>query len=317
MRSGTQVSRFTGDGYPSPTRRESRRQPVRRPTGFPQDIPESEVTESSFESRPPRGPYVPPTRPGGAPPGAPPVPMHGSHSGSRHDVNPVSMPPMPGDPHGVLYSEGESSYRSGPGRSSSRRRRAEEEAFDRENRDRYGSPHSQPVSVKLKVHDDKDRNVTLRRLTEEEALAARGARGRADSESSLSGMESPSQGRRYRREANQRRAEKAAEKRTEEDRLAPLSPPNPAFAKGRRGKDSAYYSGQPGPSGSTPAAGQTMSSLGSLASPDSHGTWSAMSHSPSGPDKASESAAADNRRRRRIERRRGSSSRPTGTDMFD
>jgi hypothetical protein len=186
-------------------------------------------------------------------------------------------------------------------------------------RDRYASPSSQPVSVKLKMHDDRDRNVTLRRLTEEEARAAAGSRARADSDTSLSGMESPSAGRnRYRRDnSTQRRAERRVEA---EDKLAPLSPPNPAFAKGRRAKDSAYYSGAqsgPGPSGATPAAGQTATSLGSFASPESHGTWSGVSASPSGPDKPAASAA-DNRRRRRLERRRGSSAaRPVGSDMFD
>lgn len=330
LRSGVHGSHYTGDGFPSPTRRSSRRPSVRRPAGV-----ESELTESSYDSRPTTvGPYaapVPATQFGTLPGGVPPPPMHGhSRSQSRQDFQHASMPSMPADPHGLLHSEAEESYRSGSmqRRSSSRRRRAGDRAAQAAaaragglattDRDRYGSPHSGPVSVKLKVHDDKDRNVTLRRLTEEEARAARGpgGRGRADSASSLSELESPSQGRSYRREVSQqRRAELAAETRAE-DKLAPLSPPNPAFAKGRRAKDSAYYSGQPGPSGTSPAAGQTMSSLGSMASPDSHGTWSAISPSPSGPAKDAGSAA-DNRRRRRLERRRGSGSRPAGADMYD
>ncbi|KAH8171991.1 Cytochrome b561/ferric reductase transmembrane [Sarocladium implicatum] len=341
MRGGSSVSRFTGDGFPSPSRRQSQRPGARGPTGL-----HSEITESSIEPRP-HGGYgapPPPLHAGAAPAGgAVPVPVGGSHSRSRsrHGVPPATMPPMPDDP---LYSGAEDSYLSSDARPtrrpSSRRRRAGEAASAAaaaraaglaadevrsygSDRDRYASPTSQPVSVKLKMHDDRDRNVTLRRLTEEEARAAAGSRARADSDTSLSGMESPSAGRsRYRRDASaQRRAERAAERRVEaEDKLAPLSPPNPAFAKGRRAKDSAYYSGAqsgPGPSGSTPAAGQTMSSLGSLASPESHGTWSGVSASPSGPEKPAASAA-DNRRRRRLERRRGSSAaRPVGTDMFD
>lgn len=340
MRSGLSGSRFTGDGYPSPTRRDSRRPPpMRRQTGYPGES-ELSMTESSIEPPRPEDPFGGPRPP---PPGSGPVPpvtpVHGGHSRSRsrsrHDVDPVSMPPMPSDPHGILHSGPDSSFVSSDARpqrrNSSRRRRAGERAAAaaaerasnlaanedrnyRNNRDRYGSPSSQPVSVKVKMHDDRDRNVTLRRLTEEEAMAAR---GRRDSESSLSGVDSPSNGRRYRRGSNQRVAEMAAEERSERDTLAPLSPPNPAYARGRRAKDSAYYSGQPGPSGSAAGPGQTVSSLGSLASPESHGTWSAMSHSPGGQDKGSESAAADNRRRRRLERRRGSSSRPTGADMFD
>lgn len=342
MRGGSTVSRYTGDGYPSPTRRQSQRMAGRRPTGL-----DSEITESSIEPRP-HGGYgapPPPMHAGAVPAGGPvpvPVPMSGSHSRSRsrHDIPPATMPSMPQDPHGVLYSGAEDSYQSSDGRPqrrpSERRRRAGEAATAAaaaraaglaadevrsygSDRDRYASPSSQPVSVKLKMHDDRDRNVTLRRLTEEEARAAAGSRARADSDTSLSGMESPSAGRnRYRRDnSTQRRAERRVEA---EDKLAPLSPPNPAFAKGRRAKDSAYYSGAqsgPGPSGATPAAGQTATSLGSFASPESHGTWSGVSASPSGPDKPAASAA-DNRRRRRLERRRGSSAaRPVGSDMFD
>ena len=329
MRSGLTESRYTGDGYPSPSRKPARRPTVRRPTGYPPTVgTETEMTESSFISD-----YPPP-----APGPAPPAGHSRSRSRSRRHTDPVAMPAMPSDPHGVLHSEADSSFISDarPQRrdSSGRRRagerasaaaaaRASELAADQE-RERYGSPTSQPVSVKLKVHDDRDRNVTLRRLTEEEAREARGTRSRADSESSISGMDSPSYNRsRYRRDSGHRRTESAAERSAgeEPDTLGPLSPPHPAFAKVRRGqKDSAYYSGgaQPGPAGGSAAAGQTVSSLGSLASPESHATWSQMSPSPGGGqgDKGPGSAA-DNRRRRRLERRRGSSSRPSGTDMFD
>ncbi|KAK7581547.1 hypothetical protein V3481_013642 [Fusarium oxysporum f. sp. vasinfectum] len=178
----------------------------------------------------------------------------------------------------------------------------------------------------------RDRNVTLRRLTEEEAKAAR---GRRDSASSISGLESPSYRRRYRRDSSQKRAETAAERRAEEeDAMPPLSPPNPSFAKQkRRGKDSAYYSGQP-TQAQTPASllpgasaqfGQTVSSLA-----ESHGTWSGITPSvntsppgPAGEGPVDGSAAAENRRqRRRLERRRasGPTAEPpatTNADMFD
>lgn len=344
MRSGTSVSRFTGDGHPSPTRRPTRRPPPRRATGWGRGTElSSEMSESVLEERPPRGPYVPPTEISSLPPGTSVPPSGYSVSRSRVDSEHVDMPDMPPDPRGILAHGSDHSPRSGT-RDSSRRRRAEEKAAAaiaartveqavederprKENRERYDSPS---MSVKLKLHDDKDRNVTLRRLTEEEAMAARGRRPE-DSESSLSGIDSPSYGRRrYRRDSSLRRAEAAAERRAEEeDQLPPLSPPNPAFAKGRRGKDSAYYSGQPGPSGA--AAGtsppmalpdQTVSSLGSLLNPESqgtHGTWSAMSPSPpgKGKDSVTPSAAADNRRRRRAERRQASETRPSGADMFD
>ena len=321
MRSGLTDSRYTGDGHPSPTRRPERRTTVRRSTGYPPPSAPTEMTESSFTDD--HTSYT-----------APPPPRMGhsrSRSRSQRHIDPVAMPAMPPEP-----SDLDTSYlsdaRPPQRRNSSRRRRDGERASaaaaaraselaaeEDQHRERYGSPHSQPVSVKLKVHDDRDRNVTLRRLTEEEARQARGnrSRSRADSESSI---DSPSHSRsRYRRDSSQRRAESAAEHRVESepDTLGPLSPPHPAFAKGRRNKDSAYYSGgaQAGPSGTSQAAGQTVSSLGSLASPESHGTWSQMSPSPG--NKTSESAAADNRRRRRLERRRGSSSRPSGADMFD
>ncbi|KAI6784834.1 uncharacterized protein J7T54_007928 [Emericellopsis cladophorae] len=328
MRSGLTDSRYTGDGYPSPTRKPARRPTVRRPTGYPPPSAPTEMTESSILTEEPSTVAPMPPRASG------PSSHARSRSRSQRNIAPVAMPAMPPD-----HSETESSYVSDARprrRESSKRRkegerasaaaaaRASELAAEQDvERERYGSPHSNPVSVKLKMHDDRDRNVTLRRLTEEEARAARG-RSRADSESNLSEYDSPSQGRtRYRRDSSHRRAESAAERRVESDRdtLAPLSPPNPAFAKGRRNKDSAYYSGaQPGPSGTSAAAGQTVSSLGSLASPESHGTWSQMSPSPSGPpavEKPGPGSAADNRRRRRQERRRGSSTQPSAADMFD
>ncbi|KAH7143894.1 hypothetical protein EDB81DRAFT_605487, partial [Dactylonectria macrodidyma] len=354
MRSGTSVSRFTGDGYASPTRKPSRRPPPqRRQTGYARDtVLSSEMTESSIEPRPHRGPYMPHTEISTLPPSTlpastlppstlPPSTMApstippsallpvagGDGSGSRHDVEHVSMPPMPADPQGILAVGGSENSGISPGSRpyQSRQGRApplggsmatNSDLPRPEDRVRYASPAS--LSVKLKVHDDRDRNVTLRRLTEEEAQKAR---GRRESESSISGLESPSYSRRrYRRDSSQRRTESAAERRVEDDeRLAPLSPPNPAFAKTRRGKDSAYYSGQPaqggpGPSGGsgllppvTPLGAPTVSSIGSMLDSGA-GTWSAMTPSPPGPEKPTPagSAAADNRRRRRQERRRPS-----------
>ncbi|CAN8097078.1 unnamed protein product [Discula destructiva] len=266
-----------------------------------------------------------------APPPPPSIPVSaGSPSlarpQSRHSfVEPAGMPVIPDDPRGILSRESESdSYTSRADRRSESRRRAgdaamaaaassagmlaaEQEAQRRVEEERAASRgRTPPVSVKVKVHDDKDRNVTLRRLTEEEAMAARQARRRrADSVSSLSGSEVASGSRsRYRRDASRRRAaEESGESRAE-----PLSPPQPAFAGGKRPKDSAYYSGPlpgPGPSGTQPGAGATVSSL---ASPGSHGTWSGISPigtpgMPGPSEAATTASAADRRRRRRLERR--------------
>ncbi|KAF4466415.1 hypothetical protein FALBO_6736 [Fusarium albosuccineum] len=351
-RYGTSVSRFTGDGHPSPTRQGPRKSMQRRQTGYPaaETVLSTEMSESTIEPRPPRGGnYVPPTDMSTLPP-EPSVPPPRGHSASRsrHDIQPITMPPMPPDPQGILApalvptettgsgispgSRPQQSRQGRPGeRSTIRLTTGDGEHGPHE---RYASPAS--LSVKLKVHDDRDRNVTLRRLTEEEAMAAR---DRRESASTITGLESPTHGRRrYRRDSSQRRVEAAAERRAEEgDTMAPLSPPNPTFAKQRRGKDSAYYSGQPaqagpsvsaGPAGSMPFAGQTVSSLGGL---ESHGTWSGMTPSgvttsppgPAGPSAPGTDAgsAADNRRRRRLERRRASGAAndgpSAGVDMFD
>ncbi|KAI3343340.1 hypothetical protein F4824DRAFT_439615, partial [Ustulina deusta] len=326
-RDGRHGSRFTGDGYGTPTR-PSRRPP---PASALTTTIMSEETESSYiEARPLGtslgGPPMPPLAAGNAPPGVIPVPApHSrSRSQSRHDVAPVSMPPMPPDPQGLLHSlhqeSGSESHVSRGGRpqrrDSSRHHRDGEEAAAaaassaaglaaEEERRRDRSRASQPHSViKVKYHDDRDRNVTLRRLTEEEARREQ-RRGRSDSVSSLSGSETPGH-RRYRREGSARKTPDEAEA----ERLVsgPLSPPTPAFAGGGRGgKDSAYYSGQPGPSGGSPVGAPTVSSIGS---PASHGTWSALSPTPSGPitnprpPGSAAASAAERRQRRRQERNR-------------
>ncbi|KAJ0109304.1 hypothetical protein J7T55_009636 [Diaporthe amygdali] len=274
-------------------------------------------------------------------PGVVPVPMEGgAHSATHSRQSIVDMPLMPSDPHGVLHtarsSESESYLSRRDRRSESRRRAgedaaaaaaasagilaAEQEAQRRVESDRETSKdRTPPVSVKVKVHDDKDRNVTLRRLTEQERQAAhRARRQRTESMSSLSGSEAPggSSRTRYRRDTSRRRAAEEGAESAAESSLSPLPQPTPAFAGGKRPKDSAYYSGQPlgqvGPAGTTPAAGATVSSLGSIQSPGSHGTWSGMSPvgpsvaggpPPAGPSEASATAsAADRRRRRRLER---------------
>ncbi|KAH7360274.1 hypothetical protein BKA65DRAFT_492735 [Rhexocercosporidium sp. MPI-PUGE-AT-0058] len=311
-RHGATPSRLTGDGYPSSGRRHQRR---------PSVAPSSELSSIIDD---PHG-----IRPGAIPPPVVPPPFQPGPIAtdmearrSRYDVTePVSMPPLPHDPQGILHQEesGSEAYMSAGGhphrRHSSRRRRegeiaaaaavaeaanlaAREEARRRRSRSRGGHTDvvSPPVSVKVKLHGDKGRNVTLRRLTEQEAAAEREARRsdrrrrRADSLSSLSGTDTATSRRRYRREEGSRRAHSPP------PTMAPLNPPAPPFAGGKKPKDSAYYSGRP----SEPAGSPAALPAGSIGSPESHATWSAMSPSIDGGDGAE--AAAERRRRRRLER---------------
>lgn len=377
-RAGQHEPRYTGDGYghnTPPRRRDSRRSTLRPAAPLRTATEASRMTEEEsslieprplsgydpplnplptgdfhqYQPQPPRQPVPPPVgqyaqHTQAAPPLVPgviPTPA-GNTSHSRPSfVEPVTMPPMPSDPQGILSRESESSLASrADGRETyeeqSRRRAneaaaaaaaseasilaAEQEAQRRADEVRGGGSRGRtpPVAVKVKVHDD-NRNVTLRRLTEEETMAARRARKRrADSESSLSGSEVASGSRsRYRRDTSRRRAaEEAAEGAVGSTSQQPLSPPQPAFAGGKRPtKDSAYYSGPPppaGPSGATPpipAAGAAISSLASLNSPGSHGTWSQMSPARTpgaapGLSEASGTASAEDRRRRRRQERR-------------
>jgi hypothetical protein len=311
--------KYTGDGFPA-----SRRQGRRGSRTESSDV--SSVITDPHHIRPGAIPPIPAAL-GGAAAGA-----AMSQSRSRHDITEqVVMPPAPPDPHGVVYQEsGSEQYYSSGGaphrRHSSRRRRegeeaaaaavagaaglaAEEEMRRRRSRSRQSQADavaSPPVSVKVKYHGDRDRNVTLRRLTEEEVAAEKAARRghrrrRADSLSSISGTDTATSRRRYRREDRERREadEIAAEKRAEAGAppiMAPLSPPNPAFAGGRRPKDSAYYSGRPGSAGVAGPSGSGVGG-GSVGSPESHGTWSGM---------GSEDAAERSRRRRLERRQRGS-----------
>ncbi|KAI1772487.1 hypothetical protein F4818DRAFT_426103 [Hypoxylon cercidicola] len=332
-RDGRRGSKYTGDGYSTPTRSTRRRPP---PASAPTATSLTYDSGSSMlETRPPGtsvgGPPMPPLRAAGASPLVPmPVPAPGSHSHSHSRSNsrstrgavtdPVTMPPMPPDPRGVLHplrpESGSESFASSGGRThrrhSSRHHRENEGAAPVAAPSTAGpatEDERRPVSVKVRYHDDRDRNITLRRLTEEEAARARRSQGtRSDSVSSLSESEAPTGRRRYRRDSSSHRtAEEAAAERLVSESL---SPPTPAFAGRRAGKDSAYYSGQPGPSGGMPLAGQTVSSMGT----ESHEAWSAMSPSPSGqagaanPVGSSAPSAADRRRRRRLERNQKPSS---------
>ncbi|RDW71049.1 hypothetical protein BP6252_07612 [Coleophoma cylindrospora] len=320
-RYGSNSSRYTGDGFKVGRRRSDRR--------------DSMPTESSDLSTILTNPH-PPLAPSSIP--TVPVPL-GAQTGStigqsrsRHDVTEhVSMPAGPPDPQGILHQDsGSEAYISTGGgthrRHSSRRRReveaaaaaaaasglaaAEEERRRRERSRSRSAVASPPVSVKVKVHGDKDRNVTLRRLTEEEALAERASRKgqrrqRADSMSSLSGTDIEGSSRRYRRDTSRRRADSIVSAKQEAVSstgppvMAPLSPPDPPYAGGRRPKDSAYYSGKP-------AMSKTSIS-------GSHGTWSEMS--PSGIGSGQEDAA-ERRRRRRLERNQRQSGTGTGTVEF-
>jgi len=316
-RQGKKPSKFTGDGY-SPARRGSRKQSHVDSSDL------SSVTEDRHRIRPSTIPPVPSTLAGGAA-------MSGGRSSSQVHQEILSGPPPPQPQFFPQPESGSEQYFSSGGaphrRHSSRRRRegeaaaaiataagmkAQEEAR-RRSRSRDGSfVASPPISVKVKMHGDHDRNVTLRRLTEAEAAAEREARRssrhrRANSVSSMSGTDTASNNRRYRRD--RRDAESEAEQRAEAGMSAPpmtpLSPPNPAFAKGRRpAKDSAYYSGEqqrPGTSGMGAGSGI---GAGSIGSPESHGTWSGMSGSEN---------HAERSRRRRLERNQ----RPSGTVDFN
>lgn len=194
-------------------------------------------------------------------------------------------------------------------RSESRTRRSQSRTRDAR-QDGVGSP---PVSVRIQMHGDNHRNVTLRRLSEQETAAKmeaaqnrrklqkgnRAAGSGSSNISSLSGtdfsMDNLAQKRRYRRDKADRldneeklRMEREAEQKVEGgnnsiSELSELSPPNPAFAKGKQRptvpKDSAYYSTDQirVPSASGRGAGVESPESGDNRS---HGTWSGMSPAP-------------------------------------
>lgn len=331
-RRGTLPPRYTGDGN------------YRRNHGRETEISDASFTtvtsqlSSSFVE--PRGGGTMPPLAAGALPAAAAAGATISQSRSRHEI--IDPVPVPLAEPRQWEDSGSEVYDSAGGRQHRRhssRQGAPAEAAtllaeeERRRRDASRSHHTEtpPVSVKVKVHGDPDRGITLRRLTEEEAAAERSARRhasrtRADSPSSLATSDPASAKRRYRRDENARRdMERAAEERveaaTEASYAQPLSPPRPAFAAGRPPKDSSYFSGPAegvaGPSGAgTRTPLKAPGSAGSLGSPESHGTWSGVT--PSGPSAAGTAATgggrdpADQRRRRRLERNQ----RQTGTVEF-
>lgn len=184
---------------------------------------------------------------------------------------------------------------------------AEEEEQRRKTRSHVGgnSRHSMdgrytPVSVKLKLHNDDKNHVTLRRLTKEEAAAAREARmaerrqRRPESLSSISAVDTNISNRRY------RRPEYTIEQRAEPPSLAlstmpPLCPPSPTAISVAKSKDPSSYPNKHG------ASGSGLLATARLGSPDSPEAWSGMSPNVSGDNGE---AAAERRRRRRQERSR-------------
>lgn len=324
-RDGRHGSKFTADGYGSPGRKGPRRYP---PTAGTQTTMtgDSELS-SAVESQP-----------AGYKRGFPPMP----HSRPPQPPSSVDMPDIPPDNHGhgILHQSetGSEAYGGRPQRRRSSRRgsrrprdgsqaAAEEAAASagllaaEEERRRARSSSrgpGQPDIVSVRYHEDRDRNVTLRRLTEEEAARER-RRRRSDSASSMSGGESSGR-RRYRRDSDAHRSS------------SELTARNDAGAR-RGGNNAAYYppstSGPPppppppgpapflGPGGTHMHNNPTVSSIGS------HGTWSAMSPSPSGPNDrlgtgdSTTASAADRRKARRAERRQNPRPSLSGTDMYD
>lgn len=294
-REGNRPTKFTADGRPHSSRHSHR-----------DDMTESSLTTTDFTdsalepSRRGTGP-MPPLNAGilGGASGAS-VPL----SRSRHDgIGETVPPPSSFSERATQSTHLQDSTSTGRGReeqaaaaavASAAGLAAEEERRRRRERSqsRPGDLNSPPVSLKLTQHYDKKRNVTLRRLTEEEAAAERAARreqrGRADSASSLSASETAQNRRRYRRDESSRRSAVGSGLGDQSDAgLEPLSPPRPAYAAGRAAKDSSYYSGTPG----RPAE--------SVESPATHDTWSGMSP---GSTRLTEEDPAERRRRRRAER---------------
>ena len=309
--------RLTGDGFPHRAGRPGSRTAT------------SEISSTTDDNHPRHDSGLPPPFPPGTyPPPVAGVPMPGPPLGVANPAPhvPVNMPPIPPDPQGLFHPEssGSEAYVSAGGRqhrrhsgrgaaaataagvgaaaglvaaeaSSNRRERHHDSAGE-------GSPASQPVSVKVKMHSD-GRHVTLRRLPEEEAAAQREARrksrdrkGGRRSGSSLSGTEGRND--RWRRNEAQEQ-EQAAAMRIESDRLAaaraqnlpvPLPPPpqgNPYVQQPPPIPGSGYPPPPPVPTGSAgPRPGPS-----SVGSP---GTYEGRN--------SETSDYADNRRRRRAER---------------
>lgn len=273
-RQGGGPAKFTGDGFPAG--RHGRRGSVTHSSDL------SSVIDDPHGIRPGAIPPVPSALASTIMTEAPAGATAGSainQSRSRHDISEiVSMPVAPPDPHGMFHEDsGSEAYNSAGGhphrRHSTRRRQegeaaaaaavagaaslaAEEEARRRRSRSRHGDGSgvvtsggietvaSPPVSVKMQIHNDKDRRVTLRRLTEQEAAAEREAkrserRRRRDSVSSMSGTDISNSRRRFRRDQRDA-AEGSVSAPPPPPVMEPLSPPNPAFAGGRYVKKSIF-----------------------------------------------------------------------------
>lgn len=271
--------------------------------------------------------------------GGPMPPLNAGRPGQSGRIHEIVDPiPMPAGPPRDTYQEHLDESLLSRRRSSRDRRAAEaaaatagaalaEAEAERRRRSREGSRYrsrsaSRPAAaVKVRVGEE---DVTVRRLTKEEAAERERMRRNSLSDSEVTSARSG----RYRRDHTPRRDHSAATSRREEsasrdaaarreerrarqadqaqmDEAAakelahmndePLYPPRPAFAGGRT-KDSAYYSGQP-------AGGVAIMSGESLGETGSRGTWSAAS-----PSVARDTAedAAERRRRRRMERQGGS-----------
>lgn len=291
-RAGRRNSKYTGDGYPSPSRRDSQRRPAAMRPAAPTDITSttgSSIFSDEFTSMEPKGhaPYDPAPMGGGARPppapipvaggapgvGAPPtiIPITPGPSGNPPPGNgPIAMPPMPPDPRGVFYPlrpPTDTSSSDLTDVNADRRRREAEAAAaaaaasasllaaqqQEDDRRRKGEP-----SVKVKVQSDRDRNITLRRMTDDGGTN-NNRRHRGDSVSSSHSESEPSSGRRYRRSdrresrsSSQRgRAERAAEARADPSSVNPLYPAPLSLNTGGSGTPRQQAS-HPGSSGLPP-----------------------------------------------------------------
>ncbi|EGO58264.1 hypothetical protein NEUTE1DRAFT_122534 [Neurospora tetrasperma FGSC 2508] len=361
-RAGRRNSKFTGDGYPSPSRRDSQRRPAAMRPAAPTDMTSTtgtSVLSDEFTTMEPRGhaPYDPAPVSGGARPPPAPIPVAGG-AGAPPTIapitpgpsgypapghGPVAMPAMPPDPRGVFYPlrpPTDTSSSDLTDVNADRRRREAEAAAaaaavsasllaaqqQEDDRRRRGGPSDQPApGVKVKVQSDRDRNITLRRMTDEDARkgSSNNRRRRGDSVSSSHSESEPSSGRRYRRSdrresrsSSQRgRAERAAEARVDPS-ANPLYPAPLNTGGSGTPRQQASHGGSSGvPPYAGPSGGQMPNVAGTISSLDSPGQWSALS--PSGASqnpgggggggvKREVSSAAERRQRRRFERREGS-----------
>ncbi|KZF25105.1 hypothetical protein L228DRAFT_280366 [Xylona heveae TC161] len=294
--------RFTGDGLPPPPRRRG---------SFTEttDLTETDTAFSHHHGIPP--PVSQSTLPTGggfaAGSAAASSQLNPSRANYSHaSIPPAAMPPMPPDPQGVLHPESSGSelYTSPGGRPHHRHHlpgdavaaaaglgagAAAYEAGRRRDRSRRESAGdhsitSPPVSVKLNI-DNERRQVTLRRLSEQEAAAERAARRREKSGSryragSASELSRTDPGERWRRTEAIERAQAEDIER----------------AKAQSGgHSSAAGLMPPPPMGSTVLGGTSIASPGTVT-----GTYD-------GTGTEASADFANNRRRRRAERARQAS----------